>query len=148
LDLDVDPVLRLVAAAVVGFAVGLNRDLTNKPIGMRTLALVCLGAATACVATVHYTGLNEQPDAVSRVVQGVIQGVLTGIGFIGAGVVLHDRGSHVVHGLTTAATVFVTAALGIACGLAAWPIVIAGTALTVLILFAGKWVEGMFRKED
>jgi putative Mg2+ transporter-C (MgtC) family protein len=71
----------------------------------------------------------------------VLQGVLTGIGFIGAGVVLRDKESGVVKGLTTAATVWVTAALGIACALAAWHLVLSGVALTLIILFGLGWLE-------
>ena len=65
--------------------------------------------------------MAENPDAASRVIQGLIQGVMAGISFIGAGVVLRDAKAQMVQGLTTAATVWVTAALGIACGLGAWP---------------------------
>ena len=115
-----DIVLRLGAATLAGIAIGLNRDLQNKPIGMRTLSLVSLGAATVTVASVQYSTMAEHPDALSRVVQGVIQGIMAGISFIGAGVILRDRNKGTVEGLTTAATVWMSAALGIACGLAAW----------------------------
>lgn len=74
--------------------------------------------------------------------QGIVEGVMTGMGFIGAGVILRDRNQQTVHGLTTAASVWVTAALGIACGLAAWPIVGCGTGLTVAILALLPWIEG------
>jgi putative Mg2+ transporter-C (MgtC) family protein len=70
--------------------------------------------------------------------------VLTGIGFIGAGVVMHDRQSETVHGLTTAATVWVTAALGIASALAAWTAIAAGAVLTLVVLFGLGWVERRF----
>src|SRR5690606_35109403 len=115
-----DGVVRLVAAALVGAIVGLDRELRGKPLGIRTLSLVALGAALASITAINYSNLADHPDALSRVVQGVLQGVLTGIGFIGAGVVLRDTGSKMVYGLTTAATVWMTAALGIACALAAW----------------------------
>src|SRR5215510_14608779 len=115
-----DIVLRLGAATLSGVAIGLNRDLQNKPIGMRTLALVALGAATVTVASVQYSVMAEHPDALSRVVQGVIQGVMAGISFIGAGVILRHRDKRTAEGLTTAATVWMSAALGIACGLGAW----------------------------
>ena len=101
-------------------AIGINRDLQNKPIGMRTLALVALGAALVAVAGIDHPGMAPHPDALSRVIQGIIQGVMAGISFIGAGVILRDAQSKTVEGLTTAATVWVAAALGIACGLAAW----------------------------
>ncbi len=87
-------------------------------------------------------------DAVARVVQGILSGVLTGIGFIGAGVVLRDRENATVHGLTTAATVWITAALGIACALASWAIVIAGVVLAFAILYGLGWVEHHFMAED
>jgi putative Mg2+ transporter-C (MgtC) family protein len=108
---------------------------------MRTLALVALGSAIAALTAVDYRGLDHNPDALSRVVQGVLQGVLTGIGFIGAGVVLRNKESGTVEGLTTAASVWVTAAIGIACALAAWHLVVIGVVLTLLVLAGLGWVE-------
>jgi putative Mg2+ transporter-C (MgtC) family protein len=98
---------------------------------MRTLGLVSLGAAVVSLSTIHFQGLAHHPDALSRVVQGIIQGIMAGIGFIGAGVILRDRETQTVKGLTTAATVWVTAALGIAYGLAAWAIVDLSVGLAV-----------------
>ncbi len=111
---ELNDILRLVIAAAVGVAIGVNREMRGKPLGMRTLALVSLGSAIAALATIEFQDMREHPDALSRVVQGVLQGVLTGIGFIGAGVVMHDQESETVRGLTTASTVWVSAALGIA----------------------------------
>jgi putative Mg2+ transporter-C (MgtC) family protein len=141
-----DVLLRLGAAAAVGMLIGINRDLQNKPIGMRTLALVALGAAVVAVASIQVQSMAENPDALSRVIQGIIQGVMAGISFIGAGVILRDPEARTVEGLTTAATVWVTAALGIACGLAAWTTIAAGTALAVLLLAGVGWLEGRFGK--
>ena len=112
----IDVGLRLGAAALAGGIIGINRDLADRSIGTRTLGLVALGAAVAAVATIQVAGIAENPDAMSRVVQGVIQGVMAGISFIGAGVILRDAQARTVEGLTKAATVWVTAALGIACG--------------------------------
>ena len=140
-----DALMRLSAATVAGIAIGINRDLTNKPIGMRTLALVSLGAAAVTVASIQFSFIDNHPDALSRVVQGVIQGIMAGISFIGAGVILRDSQRKEVTGLTTAATVWVTAALGIACGLATWSIVWIGAGLTLLVLIAlhplDAWIE-------
>jgi putative Mg2+ transporter-C (MgtC) family protein len=141
-----DVLLRLGAATAVGMAIGINRDLQNKPIGMRTLGLVSLGAAVAAVSTIQVASLAENPDALSRVIQGIIQGVMAGISFIGAGVILRDPGARTVEGLTTAATVWVAAALGIACGLAAWVTIAAGTALALLLLAGVGWLEARFGK--
>jgi putative Mg2+ transporter-C (MgtC) family protein len=146
-----DIALRLAAAVVVGILIGINRDLANKPIGMRTLGLVSLGAAVVSLATIHFEGLANHPDALSRVVQGVIQGIMAGIGFIGAGVILRDPAGQTVKGLTTAATVWVTAALGIACGLAAWSIVGMSVGLALFLLVGLGWIEEKyldFSKED
>ena len=133
--------LRLLAAAMVGGAIGINRDLENKPIGMRTLGLVALSAAIVSIASIQVPGMAEHPDALSRVVQGVLQGVMAGIGFIGAGVILRDSEAGTVRGLTTAATVWVTAALGIACGFGAWEVVMIGTTIAVVLLVLVKAVE-------
>ena len=142
-----DALLRLGAATAAGMAIGINRDLTHKPIGMRTLALVSLGAAAVTVAAIQFSVLERHPDALSRVVQGVIQGIMAGISFIGAGVILRDTQARTVEGLTTAATVWVTAALGIACGLAAWTIVGVAVALALILLVGIGWMEGVYSSE-
>lgn len=139
--LDYDAMLRLLAAAGIGMAIGLNRDLHGKPTGMRTLGLVCMGAALAAVTGIRVEGMAGHPDAMSRVVQGILQGVLAGIGFLGAGVVLRDQDALEVHGLTTAATVWVTAALGIACALASWEIVAFAVVITLALLAAARPLE-------
>lgn len=131
---DIDSALRLVAATAAGMAVGLDRDLSDKPTGVRTLGLVALGAALVALAGLEVDGMMGHPDATSRVIQGVIQGVLTGIGFLGAGVVLRDRSAGRIRGLTTAASVWVTAALGIACALASWVLIVMGVGLALFLL--------------
>jgi putative Mg2+ transporter-C (MgtC) family protein len=137
LELDtIDVVLRLVAAAAIGALLGINRDMKQKPIGSRTLGLVALGSASVSLAGLQVPGMAGDADATSRVVQGIIQGIMGGISFIGAGVVLRDPKAQTVEGLTTAATVWATAALGIACALAAWTIVIVGTVLTIALLIS------------
>src|SRR6185295_1420414 len=126
--------LRLVAAAAAGIALGVSRDLKRKPTGMRTLALVCLGASMATVATVYLSDIQGDKNALSRVVQGVLQGVLTGIAFLGAGAIIRNEKDGEIPGLTTAANVFVVAAIGIACGLGAWWAALLGTGLALVVL--------------
>jgi putative Mg2+ transporter-C (MgtC) family protein len=137
---ELDVILRLVAAALAGIVIGFNRDIRHKALGMRTLAIVALGAAVVTIAALEYTDL-DQPDAQSRVLQGIVQGVLTGVGFIGAGVILRDPRARQVQGLTTAATVWVTAALGVACALGAWLPAIVGAILTIFVLFVVRKLE-------
>jgi putative Mg2+ transporter-C (MgtC) family protein len=138
-----DILLRLGTATAAGIAIGLNRDLYNKPIGMRTLALVALGAATVTVATIQFNVMADHPDALSRVVQGVIQGIMAGISFIGAGVILRDRDKQAVTGLTTAATVWLSAALGIACGLGAWVVAATAIVLALIALVGLQWLDNL-----
>jgi putative Mg2+ transporter-C (MgtC) family protein len=126
--------LRLLAATTAGIILGINRDLKRKPTGMRTLALVALGAAMATVSTVYLADIQSDPNSLSRVVQGVLQGVLTGIAFLGAGAIIRSDKKDDHPGLTTAANVFVTAAIGIACGMGEWWAALFGTAIALGVL--------------
>jgi putative Mg2+ transporter-C (MgtC) family protein len=85
--------------------------------------------------------MAENADALSRVVQGIIQGIMAGISFIGAGVILRDMQARTVEGLTTAASVWVTAALGIACGLGAWTTGILALAVALVLLAVVQRLE-------
>jgi putative Mg2+ transporter-C (MgtC) family protein len=133
--------LRLLAATAAGIILGINRDLKRKPTGMRTLALVCLGAALATVAAVYLVDMQKDPNALSRVVQGVLQGVLTGIAFLGAGAIIRNEKDGEIPGLTTAANVFVVAAIGIACGLGSWWAAFIGAVLAFIVLVALSPIE-------
>lgn len=134
-----DIILRLGSAAALGGAIGLNRNLHGKPSGLRTLALVGLGAATMVLVAIDDGG---DASAVSR----VLQGLLTGIGFLGAGVILHEASTTKVHGLTTAATIWVTACLGAACGAGAWRLALTATVIVGLVLLFGGPLEKTLRR--
>lgn len=143
-----DAAIRMSAATASGAVIGINRDMAQAPIGVRTLGLVALGSATITVAAIQVTGMAENADALSRVVQGLIQGIMGGISFIGAGVIPRDARARTVEGLTTAAAVWVTAALGIACGLGSWHTVLLGTTIAVVLLAGLTWLKDWFRGED
>ncbi len=134
---EIEMSLRLCGATLAGMAIGINRDIHNKPIGMRTLGLVALGAAIVILSGSVYEGLHFGQDAVSRVVQGI----LTGLGFLGAGAILRGKDGMEVQGLTTASTVWIAAALGVTAGLGAWFITIAGTVVTLVLLTYGTPLE-------
>ena len=121
------PLLRLVAAALAGGLIGWERQLRGRPAGLRTHVLVSLGAAIV-LGTIEGASL----DALSH----VIQGVATGIGFLGAGEILHhtNHGGEKVSGLTSAASLWVTAGLGMAAAMERWPLVVLGTLTTLLTL--------------
>jgi putative Mg2+ transporter-C (MgtC) family protein len=138
---DLIVIVRLLAAAGAGLALGFQREVSDKPIGMRTLGLISLGAAMVSIAALRYPAIGNDPNAASRVLQGIIQGLMIGVGFIGAGVILRDESTKKVHGLTTATTVWIAAGLGIACGLADWIVVITGLALALIILIVLKRFE-------
>jgi putative Mg2+ transporter-C (MgtC) family protein len=131
--------MRLIAATLVGGLIGLNRELKGKPAGLRTHALVTLGSALVTVVGVYslIDKENSDPSAISRIIQGII----TGIGFLGAGVILRDEINNRVRGLTTAATIWVSASIGIACGVGAWYAVMFTTALILVVLIVGGPIE-------
>ncbi|MDB5521666.1 MAG: magnesium transporter, partial [Tardiphaga sp.] len=129
--------LRLGVATLAGSAVGLNRDLHGKPIGLRTLSLVALATSMVVALTDPGGEVSHFSDASSRVVQGV----LTGIGFLGAGVILHGESKSRVRGLTSAALTWLTACIGIMCGAGQWRIVAVAVAITFVILMIGGGVE-------
>jgi putative Mg2+ transporter-C (MgtC) family protein len=133
----IEMLLRLFVAMLSGMAIGLNRDLYGKPIGMRTLGLVSLSSALAVMSGSAYGHAHFDEQAVSR----VIQGILTGIGFLGAGVIIRREDGSDVQGLTTASTVWMAAALGVTAGVGAWFITIAGNGLALGLLVFGKPVE-------
>ena len=130
-----DAVIRLTAAAIIGGAIGLDRELRGKPTGVRTMGIVALGSALVVLVSQHPAGSDAA--AGSRVIQGVI----TGIGFLGAGVILRNPAGKKVHGLTTAAAIWLTACIGVACGLGAWPLVVTSAILAGIILVIGTPLE-------
>src|SRR5262245_3384302 len=134
-----DLVLRLGAATLAGCLIGLNRDLKHKPAGMRTHALVSMGAAgfTLVGLAVAWNGHEMDRRAATQVVQGII----TGIGFLGAGVFCRVSAGKQVHGLTTAATICLSAAFGIISGAAYWPAAGLLVACTLIILVLGLPIE-------
>ncbi|MBR0990690.1 MgtC/SapB family protein [Bradyrhizobium japonicum] len=129
--------LRLGTATFAGSAIGLNRDLHGKPIGLKTLGIVGLSTATVVLLAVQLAEPGKITDAASR----VIQGILTGIGFLGAGVIVHESDRFRVRGLTSAACTFLAACLGIACGAGEWKIVLVALAFTFVLLTIGRRVE-------
>ncbi len=130
-----DVALRLLIATVLGAALGYNRELHDKPAGFKTLALVGLGAGFAPIVILSIS--EPGPDAVSR----VLQGVLTGVGFLGAGVIMHREQAGVVEGLTTAAVVWVVAGLGLAAGMGLHWHALIGTAIALVVLTLGSRFE-------
>ena len=138
--------LRLGCATLAGAVLGLNRELRGKPAGLRTNALVSLGSALLILAGIGIAaGLDRELQA--NVMSRVMQGIITGVGFLGAGVILRDTGGTQVHGLTTAATIWLTATLGVLCGAGMWPVALLGVGLTLAVLILGKPLEKFLHRK-
>ena len=119
--------IRLVAACLLGAIVGFQRERAGKPAGLRTHILVALGTTVVVLAC---SGVGMSLDGLSRVIQGIV----TGIGFIGAGSILKLSEERDIQGLTTAAGVWMTAAIGLAVGLGSLGVALLSTLFTVIIL--------------
>jgi len=130
---EIDLVLRLVLAVVLGGIVGIERELVHKPAGLRTHMLVSLGSCLFTVISVYDFGMDP-----ARIASGIV----AGIGFIGAGAVIAER-SRVV-GITTAASLWVTASIGLAAGVGNYTLSIT----TAILVFAILFVRKLLKEQD
>lgn len=126
--------LRLISATLLGAIIGFEREKAGKPAGLRTHILVCLGTAIVVLAC---AGGGMDSAGLSRVIQGIV----TGIGFIGAGSILKLDEERDIQGLTTAAGIWMTAAIGIACGLGTLGLALIATAITLIVLGVLRVIE-------
>lgn len=127
MPVEVEMLLRLLLAAVLGAVIGFQREKAGKQAGLRTHVLIAVGAATFTVASIYGFGVGA--DA-SRVAAGVV----VGVGFLGAGVILHRMGGEVA-GLTTAATIWAVAGIGLTSGAGLYLVSATATAIILAILF-------------
>ncbi len=123
---DLDAVIKLVTAVFIGLSIGFSRK--HKPAGMRTFALFCLGCTIFTLVSINFNQPYADPTR-------VIAQIVTGIGFLGLGVIWR-QGMGKPTGLTTAAAIWVTAAVGILIGLGMWIEVLVGTVLTLGLLYS------------
>ena len=125
--------VRVLLAALLGGLIGLDRQHLRKPAGVRTMLMVALGASLYTLVGLHIADSADPRgiDALSRVIQGVVGG----IGFLGAGIIIRDRGR--VRGVTTAAGLWVTAGVGVACGLGATVLAVLA-ALVAIVTFTSS----------
>ena len=124
---DIVPVLLAVGCGTV---IGLERQLKHKAAGLRTNILICLGAAVFTIISREMASGSQ--DSITRIAAQIV----TGVGFLGAGAVIQDRGG--VHGLTTAATIWLVASIGMACGARFYGLAIFSTILALVVL-VGLW---------
>jgi putative Mg2+ transporter-C (MgtC) family protein len=145
MDLHLEVLGRLLMATALGGAVGFERELTGKAAGLRTHILICLGAALFTVMSVELpspaTPMLPRGD-VSRIAANIV----TGVGFLGAGAILHSHGQ--IRGLTTAATIWVVAAIGLAAGAGEYVIASGTAGLVLIVLWPLRWWERHHRSAE
>ncbi len=134
MSLELEMVVRILVALGLGAAIGYERERAKKPAGLRTHILIALGAALFTVASLF--GFGSGADA-ARVAAGVV----AGIGFIGAGAIIHRGGGDIVAGLTTAATIWAVAAIGLAAGAGLFLVAGVTTGVTLLVLVLPRHVR-------
>lgn len=143
---EIGVLLRLGLATLAGGMVGFERQIERKPAGLRTHMLVSLGAALFILVGIQTGMVQAEPSTISRIMQGLI----AGIGFLGAGEIFsnarHSPDAVMkIQGLTSAAAIWISAALGTAAGCGLWFLSLAGGTLTMLILWAVKKLEANIR---
>ena len=127
----IEMILRLLLAAALGAVIGYQRERAKKPAGLRTHILIALGSALFTVVSIFGFANGVDPSRVAA-------GVVAGVGFIGAGVIFRGMRGDMVVGLTTAASVWVAAAVGLAAGAGMYLVAVIVAAITVLVLFIPK----------
>jgi putative Mg2+ transporter-C (MgtC) family protein len=132
----------MLVSTLLGTLVGFERQIGRKPAGLRTHTLVCMGSTLFVLLTEHSItafggGHNVDPTR-------IIHGVVTGVGFLGAGSIIRQEGF--VHGLTTAASVWIVAAVGVAVGCRAYPLAVIGAVLALVVLEGYRWIEHLMAR--
>lgn len=133
--LPLDLLARLLLATILGAVIGIDREIRRKPAGLRTNMLIALGSALFTIMSLRLAGQGGTPDRVAAQ-------IVTGIGFLGAGAIL--RSGKDVHGMTTAATIWVNAAIGMAAGGGEYATAIGATFVTLIVLVILPPVEAYF----
>lgn len=146
--------VRLVIASIIGFVIGLEREKHHRPAGIKTHIMVCLGAAVVSMIQIHMiqdiTKMVMETPELSGVVKSDMgrlgAQVISGIGFLGAGTILQRNGS--IKGLTTAATLWLSACLGLAIGMGYYWIAGLGLAIVMVVLIGLRMVQGVALRND
>lgn len=136
-------ILRLILAVILGGLIGVEREIRKRSAGLRTHILVCVGAALIMLTSTYVFDIYK--DIANIDPARIAAGVITGIGFLGAGAII--RGGDTVHGLTTAATLWVVAAIGIAIGCGFYLAAVTSTILVLIVLWVIRGIEYRFSKQ-
>jgi putative Mg2+ transporter-C (MgtC) family protein len=129
----------MLVSTLLGTLLGWERQMGRKPAGLRTHTLVCMGSTLFVLLTRH--SIDAFGGAHNIDPTRIIHGVVTGVGFLGAGTIMRQEGF--VHGLTTAASVWMVSAIGVAVGCSAYVLAVTGTVLALVVLEGYRWIEHM-----
>lgn len=136
-----ETVCRLLIAIAGGAVIGWEREKKDKPAGLRTHMLVSMGAAVFMIGALELSvGLRDENPAIRLDPMRALAGVVGGVGFLGAGTIIESRGS--VHGLTTAASIWVSSAIGTCCGMGLYRLAVTCGVLALVVL----WVVGFLER--
>ncbi|MDP2916507.1 MAG: MgtC/SapB family protein [Dehalococcoidia bacterium] len=127
MSVDLTITIRLLLAAALGAAIGYQRGRAGKPAGLRTHILICVGSALFTVASIY--GFGDYGDAVR-----VAAGVVVGVGFLGAGAIIQRTSEGYIAGLTTAATIWIVAGIGMAAGVGLYLAAVVATLIALVVL--------------
>jgi putative Mg2+ transporter-C (MgtC) family protein len=133
---------RLALATLLGATLGVNREISLKPAGLRTHALVSLGAALVTMVGLQLGQSGGDSAAPGRIIQGLV----AGIGFIGGGVILHRRDVRAVHGLTTAASIWIASGTGVAVATGLWRAALTAVILSLVVLSLGRPLDNALHR--
>jgi putative Mg2+ transporter-C (MgtC) family protein len=133
--------ISIILAVIFGALIGLERELSGKAAGLRTNILICLGAAVFTTVSRQMATGNE--DSITRIAAQIV----TGVGFLGAGAIIQDRGG--IHGLTTAATIWLVAGIGMTCGAHLYKLALVTTLIAIIVLIGlAKFARILERYEE
>ncbi|MCJ7769458.1 MAG: MgtC/SapB family protein [Dehalococcoidales bacterium] len=132
MPVELEMVLRVLLAMVLGGIIGFQRAKADKPAGLRDIILICTGAALFTVVSIYGFGIDDQ----ARVAAGIV----TGIGFLGAGAIMRRGEGGVVKGLTTASTIWIAAGIGMAAGAGMYIIAPVATLLVMIVLLMPRHI--------
>jgi putative Mg2+ transporter-C (MgtC) family protein len=136
---DYEMILRLLAALAAGAFIGYERSFHGRPAGLRTHVLVCLASALLMLVTVYEDQWVRTPGEARLDPTRMAQGIMTGIGFLGAGVIVKEGLN--VRGLTTAASIWITAGIGVLAGVGLYLPLVVSVLLTLAVLSGFRWIE-------
>ena len=130
--------IRLAISLVLGALIGFEREIHKSPAGLRTIALVTVASTLYTLASLTFTGPNADMTRIAAQ-------IVVGLGFIGGGVIFQAKDT--IHGLTTAASIWVAGAIGLMVGIGAYVFAAATTMIVILILWLGKWEKKILPHE-